>query len=83
LNPPTYTINGHTINFRPMAALDIGSVGSVHPGTQNGTLVGAAVGADVSLRALDLNILAGHPLVRPSAVADPGYNILSRLSVTF
>jgi len=79
----SYTINGHTISFRPMVALDVGSAGSVHPGTEDGTLVGAAVGADVSLRAFDLNILAGHPLVRPSDVTDPGYNILSRLSVTF
>jgi hemolysin activation/secretion protein len=79
----TASIKGHTINFRPLVALDVGSVGSVHPGTPHGTLVGAAVGTDLASGPFDFNILGGHPVVRPSSVPDPGLNILSRLSVTF
>ena len=79
----TATINGQTISFKPMVALDVGSVGSVHPGTQRGTIAGAGAGADLTVDAFDLNMLAGHPLVRPGTVDDPGFNALCRLSVTF
>jgi len=77
------TINGNTVSFRPLVALDVGSVGSVHPGTQNGTIVGAAAGADFVVDAFDFNILAGHPVIRPGTIEDPGFNALCRLSITF
>lgn len=83
LNKSYTSKNGQTVSFRPFVAVDAGSVGSVHAGTQAGTLVGAAVGTDVAFRAFDFNILAGHPLIVPSKVDSPGFNALSRLSITF
>jgi len=78
-----YTVGLQTVSFRPMAAIDVGAAGSVHPGTQDGTLAGAAVGADLACGPFDFNVLGGHPLIRPGTVYDPGYNALGRLSVTF
>jgi hemolysin activation/secretion protein len=79
----TANVDGRVVNIRPLVALDVGSAGSVHPGTQDGTLVGAAAGTDIACGPFDFNILGGHPVVRPDAVPDPGFNILSRLAVTF
>jgi hemolysin activation/secretion protein len=79
----TLNVGGRAINFRPLVALDVGSVGSVHPGTQHGTLVGSAIGADLSSGPVELTGLAGYPLIKPDTVENPGLSFLGRLSMTF
>ncbi len=77
------TVGGRTFSIRPLVALDVGAAGSVHAGTQNGMLVGAAAGANVASGPANLSLLAGHPLIYPGTVGHPGFNLLGQLSVTF
>ena len=79
----TLSIGGRTLSFRPLWALDVGSVGSVHPGTQHGTLVGTAIGVDLASGPLQLTGLMGYPLVKPDTVENPGLSFLARLSIMF
>lgn len=74
---------GRAVDVRPFVAFDIGSVGSRHTGTQNGTLGGTAVGVDLASGPADWNIYAGYPLIYPHGISNEGLNVLTRLSVTF
>lgn len=76
-------VMGADVLFNPYLALDAGAVTGRAPGTPHGTLVGGAVGFGMTAGPINVNVFAGHPIVKPDDMNDEGFTTFGRLSVSF